>query len=187
MARLVVFTDANVLYGATLRDLLLQLGVDKIVSLRWTEAVHLEWTQALIRARPDLVDRVERTRGIVVAALPEAMVRGYEHRIDDLDLPDPNDRHVLAAALECDARVILTFNLRHFPKEAMPAGVVTIHPDTFLSLLLAADSGFVLPAIRKVRQRMANPQMAPAAYLDTLLRAQLPLTVKALESFQDQI
>jgi hypothetical protein len=157
------------------------------VSLRWTEAAHLEWTQALIRSRPDLAGRVERTRGIVVEALPEAMVRGYAHRIDDLDLPDPNDRHVLAAALECGAQMILTFNLRHFPKEAMPTGVATVHPDAFLSLILAADSASVLAAVRKVRHRMANPQMTPSEYLDALLRAQLPLTVMALESFQDQI
>ena len=62
MARLVVFTDANTLYGATLRDLLLQLGVDKVLSLKWTDAVHDEWTRAIVRSRPDLADRVERTR-----------------------------------------------------------------------------------------------------------------------------
>jgi hypothetical protein len=153
MARLVVFTDANVLYGSTLRDLLLQLGVDKILSLRWTEAVHAEWAEALVRARPDLADRVERTRRIMVAALPEAMVGGYEH----------------------------------FPAEAMPAEVSAIHPDTLLSLLVAADPPPVLAAARKVRHRMAKPQMTPAQYLEALLRAHLPLTARALEPFQNQI
>jgi hypothetical protein len=187
MTRLGVFTDANVLYGSTLRDLLLQLGVDKIVSLRWTEAVHLEWSQALVRSRPDLADRVERTRGIMLDALPEALVLDYEHRVDDLDLPDPNDRHVLAAALESGAQLILTSNLRHFPAEAMPAGVAAIHPDTLLSLLLAADPAPVLAAISKVRHRMAKPPMSPAEFLDALRHALLPLTARALESFQDQI
>jgi hypothetical protein len=187
MARLVIFTDANVLYGSTLRDLLLQLGVDKIVSLRWTEAVHLEWTQALIRRRPDLTDRVERTRDLMIAALPEAVVRGYERRIGDLDLPDPNDRHVLAAALESGAHMILTFNLRHFPAESMPAGVAAIDPDTLLPLLVATDPAAIVAAVRKVRHRMANPQMTPVEYFDALLRAHLPLTAKALEAFQDEI
>lgn len=187
MPSLVVFTDANVLYGSTLRDLLLQLGVDKIVSLKWTEAVYLEWTQALIRSRPDLADRMQRTGGIMVAALSDAMVSGYEHRVDDLDLPDPDDRHVLAAALESGAQMILTFNLRHFPAEAMPAVVAAVHPDALLSLLLAADPTPVLAAIRKVRQRMAKPPMTSADYLDALLRAHLPLTANALQLFQDQI
>jgi len=187
MPRLVTFIDANVLYGATSRDLLLQLGTDKILSLKWSETVHLEWTQALVRSRPDLADRVDRTCSLMVAALPDAMVLGYEHRIDDLNLPDQNDRHVLAAALECGAHMILTFNLRHFPQEALPTSVAAVHPDTLLSLLVTASRVPVLAAIRKVRRRLANPPMTPAQYLDALRHAHLPLTAKALQAFQDEI
>ena len=187
MARLVVFTDASVLYGAIVRDLLLQLGADKMLDLKWTEAVHLEWMQALVRARPELADRVERTRSLMIATLPDAMVRGYEHRIDGLDLPDPDDRHVLAAALECGAQMILTFNLRHFPEESLAPAVSAIHPDGLLPVLAAADPDRILASIRKVRHRMAAPSMTPAQFLDALLRAHLPLTAKALGPLQDRM
>ena len=187
MAPLVVFTDANVLYGATLRDLLLQLGTDKVLSLKRSETVHREWTQALVRSRPDLADRVDRTLSLMLAALPDAMVRGYEHRIDDLDPPGQKDRHVLAAALECGAHMILTFNVRDFPQEALPAGIAAVHPDTLLSLLVTASPVPVLAAVRKVRGRLVNPPMTASEYVDALRHAALPLTAKALEALQDDM
>jgi hypothetical protein len=49
------------------------------------------------------------------AALPGAMVEHFEHRIPGLTLPDADDRHVLAAAIEAGADVIVTFNTRDFP------------------------------------------------------------------------
>jgi hypothetical protein len=187
MAPPVVFTDANVLYGATLRDLLLQLGTDKVLSLKWSETVHLEWTQALVRSRPDLAGRVDRTLSLMLAALPDAMVRGHEHLIDELNLPDGNDRHVLAAALECGAHMILTFNVRDFPREALPAGIAAVHPDVLLSLLVGASPVPVLAAVRKVRGRLVKPPMTAGEYVDALRQAALPLTAKAVEAFQGEI
>lgn len=52
-------------------------------------------------------------------ALPTALVTGYEHLIASLDLPDRKDRHVLAAAIQCAATVIVTSNLKDFPIHAL--------------------------------------------------------------------
>jgi hypothetical protein len=46
---------------------------------------------------------------------PKSLVSGYEARIPQLSLPDTDDRHVLAAAIEAGATVIVTFNLSDFP------------------------------------------------------------------------
>jgi hypothetical protein len=72
----------------------------------------------LIRSRPDLTSaQLARTRRLMDENVGEALVSGYEHLIDQLSLLDPSDRHVLAAAIHGDAGVIVTVNLRHFPRK----------------------------------------------------------------------
>src|ERR1035441_10444266 len=110
------FLDANVLYPALLRDILLRLASRQMFRARWSAQVHDEWMSALIRNRPDIPSaRVERTRCLMDRHFQSALVEGYEHRIEGLMLPDADDRHVLAAAIHCDARIIVTTNLRDFP------------------------------------------------------------------------
>ena len=95
----VVVYDACVLYPAPLRDLLMHLAWARLVHARWTDAIHDEWIRNLLANRPDLSRaQLERTRALMERAVPEASVTGYEHRISALTLPDPDDRHVLAAA-----------------------------------------------------------------------------------------
>ena len=73
-------------------------------------------------------------------AIPGCLVMGYERLIEGLDLPDPDDRHVLAAAIKAGAEVIVTYNLRHFPAVALqPFNVQAQHPDEFLVGLLDLD------------------------------------------------
>jgi hypothetical protein len=87
------------------------------------------------------------------AVLPEADVRAFEHRIPGLELPDPNDRHVLAAALEAGASIIVTHNLRHFPPAALaPHGVRAEAPDTFMTALHLARPELIAAVIEAARR-----------------------------------
>ena len=52
-------------------------------------------------------------------ALPMAMVSGYQGHIPIVNLPDPNDRHVVAAGIAAGASIVLTWNLRHFPAKEL--------------------------------------------------------------------
>jgi hypothetical protein len=71
---------------------------------------------------------------LVNDAIRDVTVTGYEHLIDQLDLPDADDRHVLAAAIQAEAEVIVTRNLRDFPADRLNAwGVQAQHPDDFLA------------------------------------------------------
>ena len=109
MARFTAFFDANVLYPAELRNLLMHLALAGIFRATWSNAVHHEWIESLLRNRPDLNrQQLNRTRKLMDEATLDSLVTGYEHLIPALKLPDENDRHVLAAAIHTKAKVIVT-------------------------------------------------------------------------------
>ena len=130
--------DACVLYPAPLRDLLMWLAVSDAVRPYWTEAIHEEWMRSVLVDRPDLTrGQLERTKSQMNTHVHDALVEGYESLIAGLTLPDPDDRHVLAAAIHARAGVIVTFNLKDFPEEVLaPYGQQAQHPDNFVSNLL---------------------------------------------------
>ena len=114
--------DACVLYSASLRDFLLSLVAPELVFPFWSEEIREEWIRSLLRNRPDLKrENLERTRREMDAHFPRSLVRGYESIIPMLTLPDPDDRHVLAAAIKAGAKYIVTFNLKHYPKTTLQA------------------------------------------------------------------
>lgn len=98
----------------------MHLALTGLFSAKWSAAVHEEWIHALLRRRPDLArEKLARTRMLMDLHAGDALVSGYEDLIESLQLPDPNDRHVLAAAIRGGADVIVTANLRHFPTDTL--------------------------------------------------------------------
>jgi predicted nucleic acid-binding protein len=111
-----VVYDANVLYPNTLRDLLIRIAQSGTVQAKWTNAILDEMAAALRRNRPDIpAEKIERLRELMNKAVRDCLVSGHEPLIEGLKLPDPDDRHVLAAAIMAGAQVIVTRNLRDFP------------------------------------------------------------------------
>lgn len=107
----VVLYDANVLYPSTLRDLLIRIAAAGLVQAKWTERILDEVFDNLRENRPDLsAAQLERTRSLMMTSTRDCLVTGYEPLIPALDLPDPDDRHVLAAAIRARAQVIVTNN-----------------------------------------------------------------------------
>src|SRR3954469_21871707 len=101
MSHYTALLDANVLYPAPLRDVLLQLAVTDLFRAKWTADVHREWMEALLRKEPHR-DRatLERTRALMDRATRDGLISGYESLIPSLALPDPEDRHVLISGYE---------------------------------------------------------------------------------------
>lgn len=174
--------DASVLYPAAVRNLLMRLALGGLYRARWSGLIHDEWTGAVLRDRPDLTgERLARTRALMDAHAPDALVEGFEALIGTLALPDPDDRHVLAAAIHGRANVIVTANLRDFPPEALrPFGIAARHPDEFVLHLLDLAPAVVVRAAREHRGSLRNPPKDVAAYLETLARHGLAGTVVAL-------
>ena len=148
MAGFTAFYDANVLYRSALRNLLMHLAFTGLFRARWSADVHEEWISSLLKKRPDLTrDKLERTRMLMDQDAVDALVTGYEDLIPGLQLPDPDDRHVLAAAIRGHADVIVTMNLRDFPSDTIgPFGIEAQHPDEFILHLLDLAPGAVAAA-----------------------------------------
>lgn len=179
--------DANVLYPAPLRDVFLQLAVADLFQAKWSADIHREWIDALLRNEPQR-DRaaLERTRDLMDKATRDCVVVGYEPLIPGLSLPDPDDRHVLAAAIAGRCDVIVTQNLRDFPDEALlPFSIEAQHPDEFLVNHLALAPGIFCSAVRKVRARLLNPPYSVEEYLATLTRQGLVATASELQTFAE--
>ena len=171
-----VLVDSCVLYSAPLRDLVLHLTLVGTFRIKWTERIHEEWIRSVLKNRPDLKrEPLERTRTLMDTHVPNALVMGYEPLIDGLTLPDPDDRHVLAAAIRCHADLILTFNLRDFPADILtPFEIEARHPDDFLLHQLSLDQAKVLTALRTQRESLTNPPKKSLEFLDILRQQQLP-------------
>lgn len=170
-----VILDANLLYPFHLRNLLVQFGVDAIIAPCWTARIHEEWIGNLVAAGRAPRERLLRTVGLMNAALPEAEVGDWEARLEGLTLPDPDDCHVLAAALAAGAGTILTMNLRDFPTSGLaPHDVVSAHPDDFLTALHEADPELVRASTEAAHENLSRSSPSFADYLDTLRRQGLP-------------
>lgn len=189
MKPIIAVLDANVLFPQTLRDVLLSVSFHGVYGARWTNQIHDEWTRNLLRQRPDIApQQLERTRRLMDAQIDEALVEGYEPLISTLQLPDADDRHVLAAAIHAGASQIVTWNRADFPDSALqPYGVQAVSPDQFLSELLVNSQTSILEALAAQRARLKNPPQTPAQFLDALERQKLTRFVAALRPLENQL
>jgi hypothetical protein len=174
-----VVLDANLLYPFQLRNLLVQFGADSVIAPRWTARIHEEWVGNLVAAGRAPHKRLLLTLELMNGALPEADVQDWETYMDGLTLPDPNDCHVLAAALAAKAQTILTMNLRDFPASVLEQhGVAAVHPDGFLCGLYDADPELLRSSTEMAHANLSRSAPSFANYLDALERQGLPQLVK---------
>lgn len=182
MSNFVAIYDACVLYPAQLRDFLVRVALSDLFQARWSEHIHAEWMRNLAANRPDISpERLQRTRELMDRSVPDCLVRDYEPYIAGLTLPDPDDRHVLAAAIRAQAGVIVTLNLRDFPADTLaPYGITAQHPDEFLAHLFDLAPGVVCTAFRDMRLTLRKPPKSVRELQDDLLKVGLTSTVALL-------
>jgi hypothetical protein len=180
-----VVYDACVLYPAPLRDLLMHLALSDLYRARWSDLIHDEWTRSVLASRPDLTqDQLNRTRHLMNAHVRDSLVTGFEYLIPSINLPDPDDRHVAAAAIHSGASLIVTFNLKDFPTEALkPYNLAAQHPDDFIVDLLDLHPAGVLEAAACHRRSLKNPPKTADEYLDTLLAQGLTQSVAVMRQW----
>jgi predicted nucleic acid-binding protein len=167
-----VVYDACILYPAHLRDFLIHLALSHLFKAKWSNEIHREWMENLLKNRTDLKrERLERTRSFMDKALPDALVKKdrYEDLIKSLSLPDKNDRHVLALAIATQSQLIVTFNIKDFPDSSLSKyQIQAIHPDQFVHDLIDLSPHAVVDCIRRQQSFLKNPPVSTSELLQFL-------------------
>ncbi|MDO5605223.1 MAG: PIN domain-containing protein [Paracoccus sp. (in: a-proteobacteria)] len=183
---MIAVLDACVLFPTVLREILCSCAGAGLYRPVWSDRILDEWTRAAARLGPDGAAIAGAEAALLRAGFPRAMFPGDEEIAAGLDLPDPADRHVVATALTAGAGLIVTFNLRDFPRPAMAAaGLRAIHPDAFLCDLLADHPDAVEAAARGAWVR-ANALGAQTGLRPLMKRARLPRLGRALSRADDE-
>lgn len=174
--------DACVLHPAGLRDLLVRLARTGMYRAHWSTDILDEMVRSILRRRPDLTAaQLDRTRNLMCNAVPDCLATGYEELIDGLHLPDPDDRHVLAAAIRSGSQVIVTENLSDFPAHVLQTyNIEAQTPDVFLLHLVDLSPRTVFGVLEAQAAALRNPPMTIDELLDRLAQSGLPRACAAL-------
>ena len=175
------FLDTNVLYPLVIRDILLWFAYEELFIPFWSKHVLMEWSRVMKRNGLTQAESQRRIH-MIQDAFPFAMVRGYESLIEQLDLPDEDDRHVLAAAIRVGADTIITQNLKDFPKSALSSlGIVALNADAFLVVLIQKNSTKALRAFKQMVKQRKHPTQSSQEVIQSLRNHGLINTVAMLE------
>lgn len=156
---------------------------------KWTSRIHDEWIENLLLNRPDLTRaQLQKTRNFMDAAVPDCLVEGYEDLIESIVLPDPKDRHVVAAAIKSQADVIVTFDLKDFPRNVLDKYDIHVKtPDEFILDLESLHKSVLMWAAEKDQAHYKKPPMTVDQYIDDLRRARLPGVADYLKELTDAV
>lgn len=180
----IVVYDAEALFPNAQRGLLIRMAIHDMVQAKWTDQILDEMVWARARKHQDATpEKLSRLRTLMNDAIPDCLVTGYEPLIEGLKLPDPDDRHVLAAAIRAGAQVIVTTNLRDFPPADLePWNVEAKSPDDFVLDQITIDDRIVFTCVQEIaNSRKRHPQTA-SDVLGELARSGLVESVAALRS-----
>ena len=168
MAVPIAVLDANVLFPASLRDTLLRIASAGLYRLHWSDEILDELRRNLISKRSMEPAKAQRLVDAMMRAFDDANVQGYELLIGTMT-NDPNDRHVLAAAVHIGANIIVTSNLSDFPASALaPYEIRAQSPDAFLTDLFDAQPQRVTTIIIEQAAELTNPPKTVQQTLATL-------------------
>ena len=173
MPKLRVLVDADCLHKLYLRTLLLTLASDGHMQLLWTEEIFQEAVQSLIARFPESNSKLRKKFKAIKEFFYETEVTGHEHLIGSLGCRDKNDEHVLAAAIKGRADVLLTFNLRDFPRTVHSQPEI-VHPDIFLTLWFTENTEVGISVLANWLVRFKYPSMDSGSATALLRRLGCP-------------
>lgn len=183
-----VVIDACVLYPAPIRDVLLSMASEGLLKPKWSSIIQDEWTKNLLVNRPDLKkEQLNSTVNAMNKAFPDSNVENFEELIPGLNLPDKDDRHVLACAIKCKADLITTINLKDFPSKNIDKYDIQVqHPDELICNLIDLNEKLAYQAFEKMVSRLKNPPKTKSEVLLTLINCGLIKSARYLEKICQQ-
>ncbi len=188
--RYTAFVDACALVGVLKRNLLLTLADAEFFRIRWSMQVLDETERAIAailaeRGTEHAALEAAQQRARMEAAFEDAMVSDFDQLMSVCALPDPDDVHVLAAALKTQAATLVTDNLKDFPQPLLETLNIEVRStDAFLADTIALDAGRAVAAIRRMRNRFEKPEITPERLLITMEAVGLTETVDMLRPHQ---
>ncbi len=176
--------DACVLYNAPIRDILLSFSAEGLFTVKWSDMIQQEWLRNLLKNRPDLnKEQLNQTVFSMNAAFPYANVESFQDLIASIQLPDKDDRHVVACAIKSNAQLIVTFNVKDFPQELLDSYHLKVQtPDELISNILDINSTIACSAFDKMVKRLKNPEKSKQEVLTALEKCGLTSSIIKLKS-----
>lgn len=173
-----VVIDACVWHSAFVRHILRHIALRGLLQPWWTHAIESEWMRSIRRARPEIpITRLLEFRDRFRREFPEGLLTPKLPRRKLPTLPDPNDSHVVHAALEAHASINCSVDRKGFPESALqPLGLTAMTPDALIVRLLNEQHFPTLDALRTHRRGLQAPSMTVGIYIDSIRRAGLPDT-----------
>lgn len=181
--RFIVVLDTNVVYPVIIRDILFWFGYYDLYTPKWSEHIFKEWKKIMLEkgvGEAEADNRINKAN----LAFPDALVQNYKGLIDQLELPDVDDRHVLAAAIKVNANLIVTNNIKDFPEEYLQSfGLNAKTADDFLTDIIDLNQETAITAFKEMVLNKKNPPMDALEVLGQLRKAGLKDTASCLHAF----
>jgi len=180
--RFTAVLDTNVVYPVITRDLLFWFAHFDLYTPKWSAHIFDEWKRVMKeKGVPD--EEVNRRVDKANLAFPDALVQNYEPLIEHLNLPDEDDRHVMAAAIKTNANLIVTNNVKHFPGGYLQSyGLSVKSADDFLTDIIDLNQEQAIAAFKEMVLNKKNPKMDEFEVLDQLRKAGLTGTADYLHA-----
>ncbi len=180
--RFTVVLDTNVVYPVIIRDILFWFAHYDLYTPKWSEHIFDEWKKVMIEknvSEEEASKRISRAN----AAFPDALVKNYKGLIDQLILPDKDDRHILAAAIKTNANLIVTNNIKHFPQEYLQSFSLNAKTaDDFLTDIIDINQEQAVAAFKEMVLNKKNPKQDEFEVLNLLRNCGLNDTANYLHA-----
>lgn len=167
--------DTSVLWPSLQRDVLLSMAAEGLYRPIWSAAVlqELTWAEETKRVRRGATpQRAHAAAAWLVTQMTQAFddscVQGWEPLVGSYGLPDPDDEHLVAAAVVGGAGVIVSSNLKDLPEDRLPEGIGAVLPAQFAADTVSVSPGIALRALENIAQRYQNPTRTVPELVATL-------------------
>ncbi len=179
-----VLIDACVLFPTVLREIVIGTAAMGVFTPLWSPRILEEWRCAAAKLGPIDGEIAAAEVALITSQFPDASVDTSVADARGLSLPDPDDVHVLAAAIRGGAGELLTLNIRDFPTNILAEhGILRRHPDEFLLEAFHSKPEALRSVVTDVLERAKQHGIDTSNPRKLLKRARIPRLAKAL--FQD--
>lgn len=176
-----VLIDACVLYPTVMREMVLGVAGAGFFEPIWSERILEEWARAAVKLGPTGETQARGEIALLRAKWPKATQPAAPGVAQRLWLPDENDIHVLAVAVDAGADAIMTLNAKDFPRGTLAEeGLDRVDPDSYLMRFWAQDSARVQAVARHILATARDLSGQDWELRPLLKKARLPRLAKAL-------